>query len=82
MDLPSRQRRWFRDGSLAELFVSNHKSNLAADVNARDAVIAVSLALQSGVDVGTIRRAFCRGSYGRASGPLGTALDSLAQDET
>jgi hypothetical protein len=73
---------WFRDGRLAELFLANHKSNSAADVNARDAAIAVSLALQHGVEVEIIRRALCRDSRGRASGPLGAALDCLAEDET
>jgi hypothetical protein len=69
---------WFHDGRLAELFLNNHKSNSAADVNARDAAIALSLALQNGADVETIRKALCRDSHGRASGPLGAALDRLA----
>jgi hypothetical protein len=72
---------WFRDGRLAELFLNNHKSNSAADVNARDAAIAVSFALQHGADLETIRRALCRDSHGRPSGPLGAALDRLAEDE-
>jgi hypothetical protein len=33
--------------------------------------------LQHGADVETIRRALCRDSRGRASGPLGAALDML-----
>jgi hypothetical protein len=72
---------WFADGRLAELFLGNHKSNSAADVNARDAAIVLSLALQQGVDFEIIRRALCRDSHGRASGPLGAALDALAEDE-
>jgi hypothetical protein len=68
----------FADGRLAEVFLSNHKSNSGADVNARDAAIVASIALQFGADVETIRRPLCRDSQGRASGPLGTALDSVA----
>ena len=34
----------FDDGSIGEIFLSNHKSGSAADVNARDAAIAVSFA--------------------------------------
>jgi hypothetical protein len=33
----------FNDGSIAELFLSNHKSNSAADVSARDAAIAFEM---------------------------------------
>jgi len=71
---------WFPDGRLAELFLNNHKSNSSADVNARDGAIAVSLALQNGTDLETIRRAVSRDSQGRASGPLGAALDCLAEE--
>src|SRR6516164_5890575 len=35
----------FPDGSIAELFLSNHKINSAADVNARDAAITFSIAV-------------------------------------
>jgi hypothetical protein len=71
---------WFRDGRAAELFLNNHKSNSTADVNARDAAITLSLALQHGADIQVIRRALCRDSHGRPSGPLGAALDRLADD--
>jgi hypothetical protein len=71
---------WFPDGRLAELFLNNHKSNSAADVNARDAAITLSFALQNGVDPEDIRKSLSRDSRGRSSGPLGAALDYLAQD--
>jgi len=67
----------FADGRLAEVFLSNHKSNSGADVNARDAAIVASIAFQFGADVETIRKALCRDSQGRASGPLGAALDAI-----
>ena len=63
----------FPDGRVAELFLSNHKSNSAADTNARDAAITFSIAVQHGADPEAIRRALCRDSDGRASGPLGAA---------
>jgi hypothetical protein len=68
----------FDDGSVAELFLSNHKSNSAADTNARDSAIVCSIALQFGADIETIRRALCRDARGGASGPLGAALDRIA----
>jgi ribonucleoside-diphosphate reductase alpha chain len=68
----------YEDGSIAELFLSNHKSNSAADCNARDSAITFSIAIQHGADPESIRRALCRDSRGRASGPLGAALDLIA----
>jgi hypothetical protein len=68
----------YRDGAIAELFLSNHKSNSAADTNARDAAITFSIAIQHGANPETIRRALCRDSHGRASGPLAAALDIIA----
>jgi hypothetical protein len=67
----------FPDGRLAEIFLSNHKSNSQADTAARDSAIVCSIALQFGADVETIRRALSRDSRGRATGPLGAALDRI-----
>jgi ribonucleoside-diphosphate reductase alpha chain len=67
----------FPDGSIGELFLTNHKSNSAADTNARDAAITFSIAVQHGADPEAIRNALCRDGQGRASGPLGAALDVL-----
>jgi hypothetical protein len=68
----------FDDGSLAEIFISNHKAGSHADVAARDSAVVASLALQHGVDLETLRRSLLRDSQGRASGPLGVALDLIA----
>jgi hypothetical protein len=70
----------YADGSIGEIFLSNHKSNSAADTNARDAAIVFSFAVQHGADPEAIRRALCRDSQGRASGPLGAALDHITED--
>jgi hypothetical protein len=70
----------FCDGRIAEIFLGNHKTNSSADTNARDSAIVASLALQCGADIETIRKALCRDSHGRASGPLGAALDRLTDD--
>jgi hypothetical protein len=71
----------YPDGRLGELFLSNHKSNSAADTNARDAAIAFSFAVQHGADPERIRRSLSRDEKGRASGPLGAALDRIAEQE-
>jgi hypothetical protein len=68
----------FADGKIGELFLNNHKSNSAADTNARDSAIAFSFAVQHGADAEAIRRALSRDAQGRALGPLGQALDRIA----
>jgi hypothetical protein len=67
----------FPNGTIGELFLNNHKSNSSADTAARDSAIVVSIALQHGADLETIRRALCRYGHGRATGPLGAALDAI-----
>jgi hypothetical protein len=69
----------YPDGRIGELFLNNHKSNSAADTNARDAAITFSIAVQHGADPEVIRRDLCRDSYGRPSGPLACALDMLSR---
>src|SRR5215813_5004615 len=72
---------YYPNGRIGELFLQNHKSSSTADTNARDAAIAFSFAVQHGADPHVIRRALCCDSHGRASGPLGAALDLLLGDE-
>jgi hypothetical protein len=72
---------FYADGRVGELFLNNHKSNSTADTNARDAAIALSFALQHGANLEEIHKALCRESDGRASGPLGAALDLLKNNE-
>jgi hypothetical protein len=71
----------FADGRIGELFLGNHKSNSAADTSARDAAITFSIAVQHGADPETIRSALCRDADGKASGPLGVALDLILGQE-
>jgi hypothetical protein len=68
---------FFSDGSLAEVFVSNHKSGNASDVAARDAGILLSLCLQHGCDIETIARALSRNTDGTASGVIGAVVDKI-----
>jgi ribonucleoside-diphosphate reductase alpha chain len=68
----------FAHGGVAEIFLSNHKAGSHADTAARDSAVVASLALQFGVPLNTLRAALMRDSSGRASGPLGVALDIIA----
>src|SRR5262245_2823836 len=72
----------FADGRVAEIFLNNHKSNSASDANARDSVIVASLTLQHGVPLEVIRSALLRDAQGRASTPLGVAVDAIAEEST
>src|SRR6516165_6272532 len=58
----------FADGTIGELFLSNQKSNSAADTSARDSAIAFSFAVQHGADAEAIRCALSRDAQGRALG--------------
>src|SRR6516162_7684642 len=71
----------FPNGSIAEMFLNNHKSNSAADTNARDSAIVFSIAVQCGADPEVTRRALSRNSQGHASGPLGAALDLIVPEQ-
>jgi ribonucleoside-diphosphate reductase alpha chain len=69
----------YRDGRLAEIFLSATKAGSYSDALARDAAIVASLALQGGVPAESIRHALGREADGRASTPLCAALDDLAK---
>jgi ribonucleoside-diphosphate reductase alpha chain len=71
----------FADGEVGEIFLQNHKCDSGAGILANDSAIAASLALQFGCPVETLRRALSRDSRGNATGPLGAALDRIADDE-
>jgi hypothetical protein len=70
----------FDDGRLGEIFITNHKAGSMAGINASDAAVVCSIALQFGVPLETIRRALMRDGRGNASGPLAVALDLLDED--
>jgi len=71
----------FDDGRVAEVFLQSLKPASQSDSNARDSAIAASLALQFGCPLDVLRRALLRDAQGRASTPLGVALDIVAGHE-
>jgi hypothetical protein len=72
---------WFDTGEIGEIFLSNTKPSSQSDVNARDAAVAASLAFQYGCPLEVLRRALLRDSQGKASSPLGAALDLIGGGE-
>jgi len=69
----------YRDGRIGEVFLSAHKSGGALEAVARDAAIVVSIALQHGGDLGTIRRALTRDGNGTPATLIGAALDAIEE---
>jgi hypothetical protein len=70
----------FPDGRLAEIFIDAGKpSNDAAD-DARDAAVAMSIALQHGTPLEAIRAALTRDGAGLPAGVLGAALDAIVAE--
>jgi hypothetical protein len=69
----------FPDGRVGEVFLQNHKPGSQSDFNARDAAVAASLALQFGCPLEVLQRALLRDARGKASTPLGAALDVIAR---
>jgi hypothetical protein len=67
----------YDDGRVAEVFLTNHHVNSQAGIMASDAAVTCSIALQHGVPLDVIRKALMRDPRGRASGPLGVALDRI-----
>ena len=70
---------FYADGRIAEIFLSSHKPGSPIEAIARDAAVTVSIALQFGVDLETIRSALTRDHDGGPATAIGAALDALAE---
>jgi hypothetical protein len=71
----------FADGRLGEVFLTNHRVNSQAGTMASDQAVLASLALQFGCPLETLSKALMRNSAGRATSPIGIALDHIAADD-
>jgi ribonucleoside-diphosphate reductase alpha chain len=69
----------FGDGRPAENFSAEPQGGSHADVVAREAAIAASIALQYGCPIQTLQHAALRNPNGKAAGPLGCALDLIVE---
>jgi len=69
----------YPDGRIAEIFLSSNKPGSPIEAIARDAAVTVSIALQFGADLETIRQALTRDHDGGPATLLGAALDKLAE---
>jgi hypothetical protein len=69
---------FYPDGRTAEIFLSSHKPGSAIEAIARDSAIVVSIALQFGADLETIRQALTKDHDGGQATAIGAVLDKLA----
>jgi hypothetical protein len=70
---------FFENGHLGELFLSSHKPGSPIEAIARDSAVTVSIALQFGVPIETIRAALTKDHDGAPATLLGAALDKLVE---
>jgi hypothetical protein len=67
----------YPDGRVGEVFISGAKAGSEVDAVARDGAILLSLALQHGVPLETIKHAMTREPDGSASTIVGAVVDRL-----
>ena len=70
---------FYPDGRIAEIFLSSHKPGSPIEAIARDAAVTVSIALQFGADLETIRQALTKDHDGGPATLLGAALEAIAE---
>jgi hypothetical protein len=69
----------YPDNRIGEIFISSNRAGSQVESVARDSAIAVSIALQFGVPLETIRAALTKDHDGGPATLLGAALDKLAE---
>lgn len=68
----------FTPGRMAEVFITAEKTSSLAESIARDAAIGISIALQYGAPLETLRIAMTRDEKGGAATVAGAALDLIS----
>jgi hypothetical protein len=69
----------YPDNRIVEIFISSNRAGSQVEAVARDSAIAVSIALQFGADLQTIRSALTKDFNGQPTTLLGAALAALAE---
>ena len=70
----------YPDGMIGEVFIDGGKTGQDIQSTARDAAVVISLALQYGVAVESVRHAITRNSDGSPSSLLGAVVDRISAD--
>lgn len=69
----------YNDGSIGEVFISGSKSGTAFEAVARDGAVLLSLCMQFGVPLETIKHALTREGNGEPSTIIGAVVDRLTE---
>ena len=70
---------YYRDGRIGEVFISNVKAGSEVEAVARDGAVLLSLALQYGVPIETIKGTVTRNSDGTPSTVIGAVVDRIVR---
>ena len=71
---------FYRDGSVGEVFISGGKSGEQVEAIARDGAVLLSMALQFGVPLDTIKHSLTRDSFDQPLSIIGVVVDRLLRD--
>ena len=71
---------FYDDGSPGEIFINGGKSGATVEAIARDGAVLLSMALQHGVSLDTIRHALTRDGQGQAASIVGAVVDRLTKE--
>lgn len=71
---------FYDDGTPGEVFIDGGKSGEQVQAIAHDGAVLLSMALQHGVSLDTIRHAITRDGQGQPSSIVGVVVDRLAKD--
>ena len=72
---------YYDEGNIGEVFINGGKSGEQVEAIARDGAVLLSIALQHGVALDTIRHALTRDSQDAPQSIVGVVVDRLAPDE-
>lgn len=72
---------YYDDGRPGEIFISSPKTGSMAEINARDAAVLASIALQRGADPEKTLQALTHDTDGKPEGVVGKVLGILVDEE-
>lgn len=70
---------YYENGRPGEIFISSPKTGSMAEVNARDAAVLLSIALQRGADPEKTLHALTHDGQGRPEGVVGKVLEVIVE---
>jgi hypothetical protein len=70
---------YYDDGSIGEVFINSGRSGEPVEAIARDGAVVLSVALQYGASLDTIRHAVTRDDQGQPTSIVGAVVDHLTE---